>query len=123
MYMTIVAIVVAAHFAFVGYLPAGGFLAWRWRPTIWLHGLAVLWALAIVMHLVECPLTFVERWARAAAGMAPLPTRGFIAYYIDGVFYPHGWATAAQIVVFALVVLSWLGWWQRRRSSDRALKT
>ena len=37
MYIVLVWLVVAAHFAFLIYLPAGGFLALRWRRTIWLH--------------------------------------------------------------------------------------
>ncbi len=119
MYLAVVGAVAAVHFLFIGYVAAGGFLAWRWRPTIWLHLLAVAWGIAITLNYVECPLTLLERWARATAGMAPLPSNGFIAYYITGVLYPDGWSGLARAAVFGAVAVSWLGWWLRRKSSDR----
>ncbi|RDH76385.1 DUF2784 domain-containing protein [Mycolicibacterium moriokaense] len=117
MHVAVVVALAAAHFAYIAYLTAGGFLAWRWPKTIGLHALAVAWAVAIVLNYVECPLTFLERGARAAAGMAPLPHDGFIAYYITGVFYPHGWGIEVRIALICVVTLSWLGWWRRRRAA------
>jgi len=76
----VVALIVAFHLAFIGYVVIGGFLALRWRRTIWLHIPAVIWGIAIATERVNCPLTWVERWARARAGMAPLPPDGFIAH-------------------------------------------
>ena len=115
MYEVIVGMVIAAHFAFLLYLPVGGFIALRWRRTIWLHLLTVLWGIVITAEHLDCPLTGLERWARGKAGMGPLPSEGFIAHYINGVLYPASWAGAVQTVVFATVVLSWaLFVWRRR---------
>src|SRR5271166_3020384 len=47
MYHIVVALAVVAHFAFLCYLVVGGFVALRWRRTIWLHVPAVLWGIAI----------------------------------------------------------------------------
>ncbi len=115
MYHTVVALAVLAHFAFLCYLIVGGFLALRWRRTIWLHLPAALWGIAITTAGLDCPLTWLERWSRAKAGMAPLPSDGFIAHYITGVLYPAGWAGLVPIVVFALVVVSWALYVRARR--------
>src|SRR6516225_9402395 len=105
MYRLLVALVVALHFAFIGYVVIGGFLALRWPRTIWLHIAAVIWGIAIAAKRVDCPLTWLERWARAGAGMAPLPPDGFIAHYITGVIYPAGWVVGVDPVVSASVAL------------------
>jgi hypothetical protein len=112
MYQLLVAGAVLVHFAFLCYLLVGGFVALHWRRTIWLHVPAALWGIAITTQHFDCPLTVVERWGRAKAGMAPLPPEGFIARYIDGVLYPASWAGVVPAVVLALVAASWLlyGW-------------
>ena len=107
MYTVLVWLVVAAHFAFLIYLPCGGFLALRWRRTIWLHVPVVLWGIASVVLHLGCPLTALERWTRAAAGMTPLGSAGFIDHYITGVVYPS-WGTGyAQMTIFLAVTVSW----------------
>ncbi len=116
-YVFTVGIAVAAHFAFLGYLVAGGFLAWRWPRTFWMHLIAVSWGIAGIAMTLPCPLTSLERWARAGAGMPPLPADGFIAHYLTGVFYPAHLAVAVQVVVFALVLVSWAV--AARRAADR----
>ncbi|MFZ1175846.1 MAG: DUF2784 domain-containing protein [Mycobacterium sp.] len=126
MYETVVALIVALHFAFIGYVVVGGFVALRWRRTMWLHVPAVIWGIAIGAKQVDCPLTWVERWARAKAGMAPLPPNGFIAHYITGVIYPAGWMAAVQLAAFAVVAASWtlyfrrdIAWRRRERATTR----
>lgn len=72
MYETVVVSTVVMHFAFIAYVLAGGFLALRWRRTMWLHVPAVIWGIGIAAKRVDCPLTWVERWARTKAAMTPL---------------------------------------------------
>lgn len=107
LFLALVWLVAAAHFVFLAYLPAGGFLALRWRRTIWLHVLAVLWGTASVVVGFDCPLTSIEQWARRHAGLPPLPESGFIAHYVTGVFYPEGDTGYAQAVVLIAVLVSW----------------
>ncbi|SEB26093.1 MULTISPECIES: DUF2784 domain-containing protein [unclassified Mycobacterium] len=114
-YSAIAAAAVAAHFAFLGYLIGGGFLAWRWPVTVWVHAFIVGWTAIILTGVVECPLTTVERWARDRAGMSPLPRAGFIDHHVAGVLYPRGWGAVAEIVVIAAILASWIG--LRRRHS------
>lgn len=118
MYHIVVAIAIVAHFGFLCYVIVGGFVALRWRRTIWLHVPAVLWGIAITTAGLDCPLTWLERWSRAKAGMAPLPTEGFIAHYITGVLYPTSWAGVLPVVVFALVAAPWV-LYVRARTRDR----
>lgn len=106
--VALVGLAVVVHVGFLCYLIVGGFLALRWRRTIWLHVLAALWGIAITTGHLDCPLTWLERWGRAKAGMAPLPPAGFIAHYINGVLYPASWADTVPVVVFALVTASWM---------------
>jgi hypothetical protein len=120
MYEIVVALAVAAHFTFLAYLVVGGFVALRWPRTIWLHVPTVLWGVAITTEHLDCPLTWVENWGRAKAGMPPLPSQGFIAHYITGVLYPAGWLGGVQVAVFAVVVASWAlyGWHARHVSAS-----
>jgi hypothetical protein len=124
LYIIVVAVVVAAHFAFIGYLVVGGFVALRWPRTIFLHMLAVVWGVGSLSFHLPCLLTDLERWARARAGMAPLQSDGFIAHYITGVLYPADAVGVVESVVFAVVIVSWglFGYAvvrRRRRSSLR----
>jgi hypothetical protein len=108
LYVIVVALIVVVHFAFLGYVVIGGFLALRWRWTIWLHVPAVVWGVGIVTFRYDCPLTWLEQWARAKAGMQPLPSAGFIDYYITGVLYPSTYVGLVEVVVFSIVVSSWI---------------
>ncbi|TQF74022.1 DUF2784 domain-containing protein [Rhodococcus spelaei] len=110
-------IAVTVHFAFIGYVVLGGFLAWHWRRTIVLHLFAVAWGFGSVLVGYDCPLTDLENWARGMAGGPPLPSSGFIAYYITGVLYPVDAVNLVRLLVAALVLVSWAGFVLRRRAA------
>ncbi len=116
----VLVLVVAAHFAFLVYLPLGGFLALRWRRSIWLHVAAVTWALGSVIAHYGCPLTDIERWARSRAGLASLGPAGFIDHYVTGVFYPAAGTGLAYAVAFSAVVFSWIVYAATGRGAGRA---
>ncbi|WP_018350719.1 DUF2784 domain-containing protein [Longispora albida] len=103
------------HFAFLVYLVTGGFLAWRWRWTIVPHAAMVLWGVLIVTGLVDCPLTWVENWARERAGRPGLPSAGFIDHYIEGVIYPGEHTQQVRLVAAVVVLASWAGYVIRGR--------
>ncbi|WP_459958986.1 DUF2784 domain-containing protein [Nocardia sp. IFM 10818] len=97
------------HFAFVAYVVVGGFLAWRWPRTIWWHLVAVGWGFGTVLIGYDCPLTYVEDWARREAGQAGLPPSGFIDHYLTGVIYPENALGLVRALVVVAVLVSWAG--------------
>lgn len=115
MYRLLADLAMVAHFAFLAYLALGGFLAWRWRRTIWAHLAVVVWGLASVVTGVDCPLTHVEDWARRRAGESGLPAGGFIDHYIEGVIYPEEYTNLARLAVAIAVFIAYVGYVLRRR--------
>ena len=112
-------VAMVAHFGYLAYLVVGGFLAWRWPRTIWLHLAAVVWAGIMLLFSIDCPLTFVENWGRERAGHQGLPSSGFIDHYLTGVVYPEESLVLMQVLVGLAVGVSWLGLlmrWHRART-------
>ncbi|MCV7099702.1 DUF2784 domain-containing protein [Mycobacterium palustre] len=109
----------SAHFAYLLYLPSGGFLALRWPRTLWLHLACVGWGVAVVTLPLPCPLTSLENWARAGAGLGPLPSTGFVDRYVAGVLYPAGRTRLAQAVAFFAAAVSWAALARNRRGARR----
>jgi hypothetical protein len=108
------------HFLYLAYLVFGGFLAWRWPRTIWLHLAAAAWGLALVALTLPCPLTWAEDWARRQGGQ-PALTKGFVDRYLEGVVYPARYTGVARAVVAVAVLASWVGLVviARRRGRER----
>ncbi|MFI6319106.1 DUF2784 domain-containing protein [Nonomuraea sp. NPDC050556] len=120
MYRVIADAVMVVHFAFLAFMAAGGFVAWRWPRVIWAHLAVVAWGVVSIVTGVECPLTVAEDWARRHAGMAGLPPTGFVDHYIEGVIYPEEYTNLARIGVAVLVLFSWVGYLWRRRHREFA---
>lgn len=118
-YSAVVAATVAAHFAYLLYVPSGGFLALRWPRTTALHVASVAWGVAVVGLELPCPLTSLESWARRKADMDPLPTTGFIDRYVAGLIVPSGRIGVAQAMAFTAAAVSWVLLAQRFRRGSR----
>jgi hypothetical protein len=104
------------HFLFIAFVVLGGFLAWRWPRVLWLHLAAAVWGLCIVVFALNCPLTYVEDWARERAGQSGL-ARGFIDTYLTGVMYPERYLNEVRLLIAVVVVVSYAGVvirWRRR---------
>nr|MDT0657099.1 DUF2784 domain-containing protein [Micromonospora sp. DSM 115978] len=113
-YRLLTTLILALHFAFLAYLVTGGFLAWRWPRTIWVHLTAAGWGVVVVAARLTCPLTWAEDWSRQRAGEAGL-SEGFIDRYIEGVVYPERYTALAQTLVAVAVIGSWAGLLIRRQ--------
>jgi hypothetical protein len=105
-------ITVAVHYLVMAYIVFGGFLAWRWRWTIWTHLAIIGWAVISLIFPVSCPLTWLEDTFRHQAGLPSLDG-GFINTYITGVLYPRGDMVAVQIAAGVIVLVSWAGMFVR----------
>jgi Protein of Unknown function (DUF2784) len=101
-------ITVGLHYLVMGYIVFGGFLAWRWRWTMWVHLLAICWAVISLIFPVSCPLTALENYFRHQGGLPSL-NGGFISTYITGVLYPTNDVLLVQVIAGIIVVVSWTG--------------
>ncbi|QVQ53082.1 DUF2784 domain-containing protein [Spiractinospora alimapuensis] len=108
----------AAHFGFLCFVVLGGFLAWRWPRTVFAHAPVALYGLGIALIGWDCPLTYVENWARRNAGQGELEPTGFIDHYLTGVVYPENYYVPLQFAAGVVVVFSYAGavWWRRRHA-------
>jgi hypothetical protein len=124
-YQVLAQATVAAHFLFLAYLLVGGYLAWsaRWRWTVLAHAAVVGWGISIVTVGQDCPLTWLENWARERAGQRGL-ARGFVDTYLTGVIYPAHYLTEVRVLVGLVVLVSWVGlavrWTRPRAPSARS---
>ena len=103
------------HFVFLGYVVAGGFLAWRWPRAIWPHLALAGWGFSTLVFHQECPLSVLEDWARRQAGEPGLKHRGFIDTYLTGVVYPARSMALVQMLAAVVVAVAWAGAVRRHR--------
>jgi hypothetical protein len=101
-------IIVAVHYAVMGYIVFGGFLVWRWRWTMPIHLVAIAWAAISLAFPVSCPLTWLENYFRHQGGLPSLDG-GFISTYITGVLYPSNDVVLVQVLAGLIVLVSWVG--------------
>ena len=118
-YQVLADVTMTVHFAFLAYVVAGGFAAWRWPRTIWPHLLAAGWGLSIVAFHLHCPLTWLEDWARRRAGGSGLDD-GFIETYLTGVVYPQRYVGLLRLLAAMAIAVSWAGALRSRRRHPRS---
>ena len=95
--------VVLAHFAFVAFVVAGGFLTWRYPRTLIAHVPALAWGIWIEVSGMICPLTPLENHLRILAGEAGYPG-GFVEHYVIPMLYPIGLTRHIQWVLATVLV-------------------
>ena len=100
--------VVVLHLGYLAYLVVGGFVAWRWPRTFWLHAAAAVWAVLIIVTKAPCPLTWLQNGLRTRAGQPELES-SFIDAYVRGVLFPGDHEIAARLAVGLVVTVSWVG--------------
>ncbi len=97
-------LVFVAHFAFIVFVVAGGWIVLR-RPWLaWLHLPAVIWGALIEFFGWTCPLTPLEIFLLRRSDAAGY-SGGFIEHYLSPVIYPDGLTQAMQILLGSAVVL------------------
>jgi hypothetical protein len=113
-YRLLAELVMLLHFGFLAYVALGGFPAWRRPRLIVPHVAAAVWGAVSATVGIPCPLTAWEDAARRTAGAQGL-ARGFIDTYLTGVVHPQEHLLTAQLLVAALVAVSWAGFVVRMR--------
>ena len=104
LYRTAASAIALVHFAFIGFVIAGGFLVLRWPKLAWIHVPAAVWGALIELAGWYCPLTTWENECLRRAG-AQGYTEGFVAHYIFAVIYPAGLTRGIEIAIGLFVVV------------------
>lgn len=105
-------VTVGLHFAALLYIGLGGFLAWRWPKSIFVHVFFAAWGVIVNVTPIPCPLTALENWFRGMQGLGPLPG-GFNEYYIYDSIIPREFLPIVGVGAIAVVVVSYAGAWKR----------
>ena len=113
--------VLALHFALVAFVVgglvlifAGNLRGWRWVNGWWFR-VAHLIAIGVVVAQAwlgaTCPLTTLEMWLRAQAGMATY-RESFIAHWLQQLIYYEAplWVFTVVYTLFGLLVAA--AWWR-----------
>jgi hypothetical protein len=108
---------VIAHFTALLYIGLGGFLAWHWPRTIFVHVFFAAWGIAVNVFPIPCPLTALENYFRSQQGLGPLP-EGFNAYYIYDTLFPREFLPVVAVGALAVLVLSYVGAYARWRHRE-----
>jgi len=86
-YITLADTVLFLHALFIAWV-ALGFLLTRSRPVLrWLHIASLCWGILVEVFPWTCPLTYLENWLEARAGVEPY-RGGFLLHYLDKLVYP-----------------------------------
>ena len=106
------------HFAALIYIGFGGFLAWRWPKSIFVHVFFAAWGVVVNVTPLPCPLTALENHFRAQQGLGDLPG-GFNDHYIFGPLIADDYVQYVVYVALLVLVVSYAGayaLWRHRRS-------
>ena len=113
-------VAIAAHFAFLVFVVAGGLFARRWRWLVAPHLLAAAWGIYVEVADAPCPLTRLENRYARRAGRAGYD-ESFIEHHLLPIIYPDGltrpmqWGLAGLVVGVNVLVYAWP---RRRRTDD-----
>jgi uncharacterized protein DUF2784 len=104
LYSALAICILLLHALFILWVVFGALLT-RSRPVLrWLHIASLVWGILTELLAWPCPLTVLENWLEARAGVQPYQG-GFLLHYLDKLVYPDISAsvlTVAGVVICAL---------------------
>ena len=111
--------VLALHLLFILWVIAGAFLTRRRRALAGLH--IISWVYSILIEVLPwppCPLTLLEAWLEARAGITPYHG-SFLVHYLEAIVYPDipdSWLIGGAVVIcgFNLGLYAYRFWSGRR---------
>ena len=107
------------HALFIVWVVFGAFVT-RSRPLLrWLHIASLVWGILTELLPWPCPLTVLENWLEANAGVQPYQG-AFLLHYLDKLVYPDISATVLTVAgvlvcVLNLALYGWQMWIARSR--------
>jgi len=109
-YSSVAIFVLLLHALFILWVMFGALLT-RSRPALrWLHIASLVWGILTELLPWPCPLTDLENWFEAKAGVQPYQG-GFLLHYLDKLVYPDISATVLTVagVLVCLLNLTFYG--------------
>lgn len=103
-YSALAIFVLFLHALFILWIVFGALLTRSRRILRWLHIASLIWGILTELLPWPCPLTLLENWLEAKAGVEPYQS-GFLLHYLDKLVYPDISATlltVAGVVICAL---------------------
>ena len=95
-YSALAVCVLVLHALFILWVVFGA-LVTRSRPVLrWLHIASLVWGILTELTPWPCPLTELENWFEAKAGVQPYKG-GFLLHYMDKLVYPDISATLLAV--------------------------
>jgi hypothetical protein len=93
------------HALFILWVVFGALVA-RSRPVLrWLHIGSLVWGILTELLPWPCPLTLLENWLEAKAGVEPYQG-GFLLHYLDKLVYPDISATFLTVAGVVVCILN-----------------
>ena len=117
LYSALAISVLFLHALFILWVVFGALLT-RSRPILrWLHIGSLVWGILTELLPWPCPLTVLENWLEAKAGVQPYHG-GFLLHYLDKLVYPDISATVLTIAGVIICALN-LAFYGRQISTAR----
>jgi uncharacterized protein DUF2784 len=105
LYSVLAVSVLFLHALFILWVVFGA-LVTRSRPILrWLHLCSLIWGILTELLPWPCPLTVLENWVEAKAGVQPYQG-GFLLHYLDKLVYPDISATVLTIAGVLICALN-----------------
>jgi Protein of Unknown function (DUF2784) len=125
-YSAIAVFVLFLHALFIVWVVFGAFVTRSRPPLRWLHVASLVWGILTELLPWPCPLTVLENWLEAKAGIQPYQG-GFLLHYMDKLVYPDISATVLTVAgvvvcVFNLVLYGRLIWVVRGETSKNEVR-
>jgi hypothetical protein len=104
-YSALAVCVLFLHALFIVWVVFGAFVT-RSRPVLrWLHIASLVWGILTELLPWPCPLTLLENWLGAKAGVEPY-RGGFLLHYLDKLVYPDISATVLTVAGLIICALN-----------------
>ena len=104
-YSVLAVAILILHALFILWVVFGALLT-RSRPVLrWLHIGSLVWGILTELLPWPCPLTVLENWLEAKAGVEPYQG-GFLLHYLDKLVYPDISSTLLTVAGVLVCVLN-----------------
>jgi Protein of Unknown function (DUF2784) len=104
-YSALAVFILFLHALFIAWVVFGALLT-RSRPILrYLHIASLVWGILTELLSWPCPLTVLENWLEAKAGVQPYQG-GFLLHYMDKLVYPDISATVLTVAGVVVCVLN-----------------